>query len=840
MSKFEAGDTEALIAIGAGIEAQLELCNQHSDIVGEALMQCLAVLQFIFQENPEEIGVLMDSLGNLLVAIEHNLGTPPNPMTDAMLRNALEGVRKMVAGNTAEPPEEPQEPFGDDSEPIVESEATTEQFNEPAPSAPASLEEAAAMLMQIEEGDKASLEALFEGLKSIGEKEDSGERKKLVVKAARETKKAIDGKSGDLDETLSKVGRIFDEILHLADEAATLEEPVLETAPEVEFEDSTIFENEIDLADEEQLPDEVAGDEVEVDLDPDALGADSDKALVTEFITESRELLEAAESALLELEADPGNIEGVNTVFRAFHTIKGSAAFLDLKRTTEFAHFAESLLSRMRDKEIICAGGYADLALISCDILRQLLTEVENGLGGSAMKLPLAYKAVFEVLKSPEAAGVNDKERFSIANQAADDEGAADGNAKSGTDSGGESTVRVRTDRLDSLIDIVGELVIAQSMIFQDDIVLNGAHPDLNKKVSHAGKIVRELQNLSMAMRMIPLRGTFQKMARIVRDVSRKCGKEVDFVTDGEETEIDRNMVDFVANPLIHMVRNAADHGIEMPEDRKLAGKNPIGNVRLAAYHSGGDVVIELEDDGAGLDKDKLVAKAIANGIIESDQGMSENEIYQLIFAPGFSTAQEVTDVSGRGVGMDVVRKNIEIMRGRIEITSEKGFGTKFTIRLPLTLAITDGMLVRVGEEKFILPTINIQLSFQPSKEMLSSVAGKGEMVSLRGELMPVFRLHKLFCVDGAVEEMTDGLLIIIADGRRRCALLVDELLGQQQVVAKTLGNSIGKVQGVSGGAILGDGCVGLILDTSEIVAMARQYASSHDRKKPGSEIKAA
>ena len=363
---------------------------------------------------------------------------------------------------------------------------------------------------------------------------------------------------------------------------------------------------------------------------------------------------------------------------------------------------------------------------------------------------------------------------------------------------------------------------------------------ELNKKVSHAGKIVRELQNLSMAMRMIPLRGTFQKMARIVRDVGRKLGKEIEFITEGEDTEIDRNMVDFIANPLVHMVRNAADHGIEIPEVRQNAEKPTVGKIRLSAYHSGGDVVIELEDDGAGLDRDKLVAKAISNGVIESDKGMSEGEVYQLIFAPGFSTAQEVTDVSGRGVGMDVVKRNIEAMRGRVEITSELGKGSLFTIRLPLTLAITDGMLVRVGDEKFIVPTINIHLSFQPSKHMLSTVAGKGEMVSLRGELMPIFRLHSLFNVANAMENPTEGLLMIIADGRRRCALLVDELLGQQQVVAKTLGQGIGKVAGVSGGAILGDGCVGLILDTSEIVALARQNSSSNDRKEKMPDIKAA
>jgi two-component system chemotaxis sensor kinase CheA len=339
---------------------------------------------------------------------------------------------------------------------------------------------------------------------------------------------------------------------------------------------------------------------------------------------------------------------------------------------------------------------------------------------------------------------------------------------------------------------------------------------------------------------MIPLRGTFQKMTRLVRDVAQKCGKQVEFITEGEDTEIDRNMVDLIADPLVHMVRNAVDHGIERPEVREAGAKPATGTIRLAAYHAGGDVVVELRDDGAGIDRDVILAKALAKNLIESDKGLSETQIFNLIFAPGFSTAEQVTAVSGRGVGMDVVRRNIEAMRGRIEISSEKGKGSVFTVRLPLTLAITDGMLVRVGTERFIVPIVNIQLSFQPTPAMLSTVTGRGELVSLRGELMPIFRLHQLFSVKNAVEQPTQGLLMIVADGRRRCALLVDELLGQQQVVAKNLGQGMGKIPGVSGGAILGDGCIGLILDTPELVALARQNKSVYDRREETQEVLAA
>ncbi|MCC6430793.1 MAG: chemotaxis protein CheA, partial [Gemmatimonadaceae bacterium] len=392
------------------------------------------------------------------------------------------------------------------------------------------------------------------------------------------------------------------------------------------------------------------------------------------------------------------------------------------------------------------------------------------------------------------------------------------------TESTADATIRVRTDRLDRLIDMVGELVIAQSMIAGDDSFGTGKAHELQRKVTHAGKIVRELQDLSMSMRMVPLRATFQKLARVVRDTSVKAGKTVQFVTEGDDVEIDRTLVDVLGDPLVHMVRNAVDHGTEPPDERERMGKPRLGAVRLSAYHASGNVVVELRDDGRGLYREKLVKKAIEKGLIESDKGMSDSDVFALIFAPGFSTAETVTDISGRGVGMDVVRRNLEAIRGRIDITSVPGQGTTFAIRLPLTLAVTDGMLVRVGEERFIIPLTHIHMSFRPEPSMLSTVVGNGEVVLLRGELMPIIRLHQLFDVPNAVQSPLNGLLMIVGDGTRRSALLVDDLLGQQQVVAKTLGSALGKVPGVSGGAILGDGRVGLILDVNETVALAQSH----------------
>jgi two-component system chemotaxis sensor kinase CheA len=585
------------------------------------------------------------------------------------------------------------------------------------------------------------------------------------------------------------------------------------------------------------------------------LPADADASLIQEFVTECKDLLEKAEAALLLLEANPDDMDSVNTVFRTFHTVKGTSGFLGLLHIQEFGHFAESLFSRMREREIRCEGIYADLALRSTDVLKELTDGVHKLLAGEEAALPASYHEVKAQLQNPEAAattkslenktpraGTADRPEASIPPKS---ESVAlqktDVPAKTGIEpatpdysgntqkvprkahpvSEAETTLRVRTDRLDRLVDMTGELVIAQSMLSQDSIVHQSSNIELLRKVTHAGKIVRELQDLAMSMRMVPLKGVFQKVARLVRDLAHKSGKPIEFISEGEDTEIDRNMVDVLGDPLVHMVRNSIDHGIEQPDVRSALGKPPVGTVQLAAYHSGGNVVLELRDDGKGLDRDKIVQKAIAKGLLDSEKNLSDSEALKLIFLPGFSTADKITEISGRGVGMDVVRKNVESLRGRIDLNSEAGKGCTFFIRLPLTLAITDGMLVKVGCERYIIPTVNIHLSFKPEPSALSTVSGKGELVMLRGELMPVYRLHSLFDIQGAITNPTEGLLVIVGEGDKRYALLVDELIGQQQVVAKSLGEGMAKIQGIAGAAILGDGKVGLILDASELVSLA-------------------
>ncbi|HEX9948959.1 MAG TPA: chemotaxis protein CheA, partial [Thermodesulfobacteriota bacterium] len=551
--------------------------------------------------------------------------------------------------------------------------------------------------------------------------------------------------------------------------------------------------------------------------------------------------------------------------FRAVHTIKGTSAFLGLDFISAFSHQAESFFSRIRDKEIRCIGGYADLAFRSADMLKDLIRIVQNSLGGEPMVTPKGLDHLMALLAKLEAGDVSaevgetqemrlrdilvtqgsaHREEIEMSSAAQDDQpgqsivsdrnaslpevGPALGKQRRmyATETAAESSVRVHTDRLDRLIEMVGELVIGHSMVAQDEMVNSGDYPELQRKVNHTDKIVRQMQDLCMSIRMVPLKATVLKIARLVRDLARRREIMINFIPSGEDTEIDRNMVDLINDPLVHLVRNAMDHGIEPPEERERNGKPRSGTLLLKAYHSGGNVVVEISDDGRGLDRNKIIQKAIEKGLIDSDKGISESEIIDLIFQPGFSTADTVTDISGRGVGLDVVKKAVETLRGRVDVASEPGKGCTFSVRLPLTMAITDGMLVKVGNQRYILPTVNIDMSLRPDAEALSTVAGRGEIVMFKGKVIPVFRLHRLFNIKGAVEDPTRGLLVIIGDGNQRCALLVDELVGQEQVVTKSLGDGIGKVQGIIGGAILGDGRVGLILDPQGIATLARQTSN--------------
>ncbi len=387
--------------------------------------------------------------------------------------------------------------------------------------------------------------------------------------------------------------------------------------------------------------------------------------------------------------------------------------------------------------------------------------------------------------------------------------------------------IKVDANRLDQLVDMIGELVIAESMVAREVELQGDLYTHLSRHVGQLDKITRELQLMAMSLRMIPIKSTFQKMARLVRDLSKKTGKLIEFHTAGEDTELDKTVVDKIGDPLVHMVRNSVDHGIESnPEERIQKGKPPVGNIYLRAFHSGGNIHIQVEDDGAGLNREAIIKKALERGIIRSEEGLSDREVWNLIFEPGFSTAQVVTEVSGRGVGMDVVRKNIEALRGQVDIQSTPGKGTVFTIRLPLTLAIIDGMVVRVGGERYIIPTLSIIISLRPTEKDINTVIGKGEVLSFHGKLINLYRLHRLFDISDAIENYIDGTVVVVEAGNLQVGLLVDEILGQQQIVIKSLGDALKGIPGIAGGAIMPDGKVGIILDIAGIIKLAEKTSA--------------
>ncbi|MBL9129449.1 MAG: chemotaxis protein CheA [Verrucomicrobiales bacterium] len=381
--------------------------------------------------------------------------------------------------------------------------------------------------------------------------------------------------------------------------------------------------------------------------------------------------------------------------------------------------------------------------------------------------------------------------------------------------------IKVDTAKLDSLLDLVGEMVIAQSLVGRDLNQLASLDPQSARNVAQLGRITRELQRVSMSLRMVPIRGLFQKMARVVRDISAKCGKKVQFVTQGEDTELDRSLVEELADPLLHMVRNSMDHGIEAPEARQAAGKNPVGTLTLRAFHQGGSIVVEIEDDGAGLNQERILRKAVERGLTTPTAANTEQQIFAFIFAAGFSTAEKVTDLSGRGVGLDVVRRNLERLRGCIDIDSAVGRGTRFKLTLPLTLAIIDGLIVRVGEERYVIPTLSIRGIFRPNSEIVSSVHGSAEVVNVRGRLVPLLRLRQFFGVEAGDANPDDGIVIVVQAGTSQRCLLVDATLHIQEVVIKSLNDMMAhKNRALAGAAILGDGRVGLILDVNALVQL--------------------
>ncbi|MCD6569268.1 MAG: chemotaxis protein CheA [Deltaproteobacteria bacterium] len=611
------------------------------------------------------------------------------------------------------------------------------------------------------------------------------------------------------------------------------------------------------------VEDEAQPEEVkEHDESPQAVPFEGDPTLLGDFISEANEHLESVDADLLNLEGDPNNQDALNAVFRAFHTIKGTGAFLNLDDIKELAHATETLLDRARKGEIVLAGGAIDIVFDVVDRMKRYIADLAASLSkGEGLSRDNSLPDLISKIKAVASGNVPEQADKKIGEILVDsgvatpeevDDALATQESEASEKKLGQvmvekgyapakevagalrqqqaargqvkETVKVDTSRIDALVDTIGELVIAETMVTQDPEVCQNSSIRVQKNLRQLTKVARELQELGMAMRMVSLKGIFQKMARLVRDLAKKSGKKVNFVMSGEDTEIDRSVVDHIGDPLIHLIRNAVDHGIESSEkDRKEAGKPEYGTVELNAFHKGGNIYIEVRDDGRGLDKGAIFAKAKEKGLITSDDTLSDQEIVSLILEPGFSTAKKVSDVSGRGVGMDVVKKNIEALRGRIEVSTDPGKGSTFTMILPLTLAIIDGMTVKVGVERYIIPTLSIVESIAPKADMFTKVVGKGEMISVRGELMPFFRISRLFGVQDAKEDPTTGLAVIVENGADQVAILVDELIGQQQTVIKGLSDGLGDTVGISGASILADGSVGLILDVPGVIKMAME-----------------
>jgi two-component system chemotaxis sensor kinase CheA len=385
------------------------------------------------------------------------------------------------------------------------------------------------------------------------------------------------------------------------------------------------------------------------------------------------------------------------------------------------------------------------------------------------------------------------------------------------------SSIRVSVEKVDQLINLVGELVITQAMIEQRTSDMD---PILNERllasVGQLTRNTRDLQEAVMSIRMMPMDFVFSRFPRMVRDLASKLGKKVDFITHGSATELDKGLIERIVDPLTHLVRNSIDHGIELPAARRAAGKTEAGRLFLSAGQQGGNIVIEVADDGGGLNREKILAKARQSGI-EAPDSMTDPEVWQLIFAPGFSTADAVTDVSGRGVGMDVVKRNITAMGGVVDIRSAKGFGTTISISLPLTLAILDGMSIRCGAEVYILPLGFVVESLQPEREDIKEIAGQGRVLKVRGEYLPLIPLYQMFGIEPRYTDPSEAIVVILETDGRKAALFVDELVGQQQVVVKNLESNYRKVTGISGATILGDGGVALILDVAALLRSSRQ-----------------
>jgi len=571
------------------------------------------------------------------------------------------------------------------------------------------------------------------------------------------------------------------------------------------------------------------------------------------FVQEGNELLQNAEQGLLAWGENPADTESIGDIFRQIHSFKGNCGFFGFSQMEQLSHQMENILDRVKSGSKLAVENPADQLLSALDTLQQGVNDVSDGqdglidnletilqqlqllvpplLGEFLVEEGVEENAVSDAVKtqkkpvgeilvekgnaSPDQVDNALKKQQQKLNDAKKEAKPA---ARTKTPAKRQD-IRVDLGKLDQLINLIGELVIAENMLIHNPDLVGMELENFNKAGQHMSKLVRELQEMAMTIRMIPVSGLFRRMIRLVHDISAKAGKKVELELIGEETEIDKTVIETITDPLVHLLRNSLDHGLEPPDERIAADKGEKGTIRLQARHEEGEVWVTVEDDGRGLNREKILEKAISKGLVEGDgSDLSDKYVYNMIFMPGFSTAAQVTDISGRGVGMDVVKRNLEKIKGKIDVSSTPGQGSRIDLRIPLTLAIIDGMLVRVGTTTCIVPTLSILEAYRPTMEQMTITPEGDELARVRENFFPIIRLHEVLDKEPDSRELPDGILIVLENQGNRFCLFVDEIVGQQQTVIKGLSEFIGNVAGVSGCTILGDGGVSLILDVGSLV----------------------
>ena len=560
------------------------------------------------------------------------------------------------------------------------------------------------------------------------------------------------------------------------------------------------------------------------------------------FVQEGNEQIDGVEQSLLKAIDEPANAdEFYKEAFRGIHSFKGNCGFMGFAELERLSHAMETFLDMLRMG--ILPSESEDIGRIFglLDVLREEVAAVEAGKSGNFANCEEHVKMLNKIMmlnnEEPPEKAVNTNATQTDGTIQVNNttqqvkQITAQGNPQVGkpvVKIPSKQDIRVDLQKLDCLINLVGELVIAESMVTRCPAVANVESEYYNQAKHQLRRICDDLKDVAMAVRMVPLSATFRKMVRLVHDLSTKSGKKIKLDIVGEDTEVDKTVIEQIADPLVHIVRNSCDHGIESMEDRIAVGKPETGTITLEGRHEGGEVWILITDDGHGLNRDRILTKALEKGIVGSEaREWPDEKIYRLIFEAGFSTAEKITDISGRGVGMDVVRKNIEKLNGRIDIQSVEGKGSSFILRIPLTLAIIDAMQVRIGEANYMIPTLAILESIVPVKQQVTVTPDGKEILRLRDEMIPIIRLHDIFRQRGDSERLKDGILIITEDAGQTYAIFVDEIVGQQQAVIKGLPDYIGHAEGFSGCTILGDGTVSLIIDIGTISHIQGNFTAS-------------